>query len=179
MLLFSLRIACTAALALIASATALAAGTAKEPLKEVTAAAQKWQNDAVLTHISTLRGLGDGRAIDWMYMFYSPKANKSAIITAKDKAVTDVTADVRNTSTTPLGGDFVDSDKAVEAAVKAGMKIDKSTKGLGYGLVVGNQAVGKPQLFWSVTQFSDGGMSAVTLNGKDAALIKRDEQKFK
>jgi hypothetical protein len=161
------------------AAVAQAAGTAKEALKEVTAAAQKWQADAVLTHVSTLRGQGDGKAIDWLYTFYSPKAKKSAIVTAKDKAVTDVTADVRNTSVDALGADYVDSDKVAEAAIKAGLKIDKKTKGVGYGLVVGNQAVGKPQLFWSVTLMGDSVVSSVLLNGKDGALIRHNEQKFK
>jgi len=176
MLLLS-RLLAPALLAMLA-VPAWAASTAREALKEATAAAQKWQADAVLTHVSTLRGQGDGKAVDWLYSFYSPKAKKSAIVTAKDKAVTDVTADVRNTSVDPLGPDFIDSDKAAEAAIKAGLNIDKKTKGLGYGLVVGNQAVGKPQLFWSVTVMNDNGFSAVTLNGKDGAFIKRDEKKF-
>lgn len=175
---FLMKLGSAVALALFAVTPAFAAATAKEGVKEATAAAQKWQPDAVLTHVSTLRGQGDGKAVDWLYSFYSPKAKKSAIVTAKDKAVTDVAADVRNTSVDPLGPDFIDSDKAAEAAIKAGLKIDKTTKGLGYGLVVGNQAVGKPQLFWSVTVMNDNGFSAVTLNGKDGAFIKRDEKKF-
>jgi|OpeIllAssembly_1097287.scaffolds.fasta_scaffold00798_5 hypothetical protein len=175
---FLMKLGSAVALALFAVTPAFAAATAKEAVKEATAAAQKWQPDAVLTHVSTLRGQGDGKAVDWLYSFYSPKAKKSAIVTAKDKAVTDVAADVRNTSVDPLGPDFIDSDKAAEAAIKAGLKIDKTTKGLGYGLVVGNQAVGKPQLFWSVTVMGDSGFSAVTLNGKDGAFIKRDEKKF-
>lgn len=175
---FLMKLGSAVALALFAVTPAFAAATAKEAVKEATAAAQKWQPDAVLTHVSTLRGQGDGKAVDWLYSFYSPKAKKSAIVTAKDKAVTDVAADVRNTSVDPLGPDFIDSDKAAEAAIKAGLKIDKTTKGLGYGLVVGNQAVGKPQLFWSVTVMGDSGFSTVTLNGKDGAFIKRDEKKF-
>jgi hypothetical protein len=174
-----LRIALGLALALAATAPAFAAATAKEAMQAATAAAQKWQGDAVLTHVSTLQGRGDGRAADWLYTYFSPKAKKSAIVTTKDKAVTDVTADVRNTSMDPLGADFIDSDKAVEAAVKAGLKLDKAAKGVLFGLVVGNQAVGKPQLFWSVSLMSGSSMSAVTLNGKDGALIKRDELKFK
>lgn len=46
------------------------------------------------------------------------------------------------------------------------------------GLVVGNQATGKPTLFWSVTIMGEGGFSAVTLSGKDGAFIKRDNVKF-
>ena len=178
MLHFLLRRILAFALTFTALMPSFAASTAKEALKDVTAAAQKWQSDAVLTHISTLMGRGDGRADQWLYTFYSPKAKKSAIVTARDKAV-DVEPDVRNTSTDPLGGDYVDSDKAVEAATNAGLKLDKGAKGLGMGLVVGNQAVGKPQLFWSVTMMSGDGMSSVLMNGKDAAFIRRNDHKFK
>lgn len=178
MLHFSLRWVFAFSLTLMALTPSFAASTAKEALKDVTAAAQKWQPDAVLTHISTLMARGDGKADQWLYTFYSPKAKKSAIVTVRDKTV-DVTADVRNTSTDPLGGDYVDSDKVMEAATKAGLKLDKDAKGLGMGLVVGNQAIGKPQLFWSVTIMSGDGMSSVLMNGKDAAFMRRNDHKFK
>ena len=166
-------------LALMMVASAHAAATAKEAVKEATSAAQKWQADAVLTLVSTLRGQADGKAADWLYTFYSPKAKKSAIVTTKDKAVTDVTADVRNTSTDPLGAESADSDKAVEAAVKSGLKLGKGGKGVAIALYVGNQAVGKRQLFWSVSVMDDDGMVSVLLDGASAAFIRRDEQKFK
>jgi hypothetical protein len=168
----------TALISLVAVAPALAASTAREAVKEATAAAQKWQGDAVLTHVSTLTGHGDGRADWWMYTFYSPKAKKSAIVTARDKKI-ELDADMRNTSVDPLGADFIDSDKAAEAAAKGGLKIGKTSKQIGYGLVVGNQAVGKPLLFWGVTQMSGDGMTSVMLNGKDGAFIRLNEQKFK
>jgi hypothetical protein len=173
------RIALAAMLMLLAASSAHAAATAKAAIKEATAAAQKWQADAVLTHVSTLRGGGDGKAVDWLYTFYSPKAKKSAIVTTKDKAVTDVAADVRNTSTDPLGTEFVDSDQAAEAAAKAGLKIGTGAKDAGFALYVGNQAVGKPQLFWAATVMSGDAMSSILLDGRSAALIRRDEQKFK
>jgi len=157
---------------------AFAASTAKEALKDATAAAQKWQPDAALTHVSTLKGRGDGTADEWLYTFYAPKAKKSAIVTAKGKKI-EVTADVRNTSTDPLGTEFLDSDKAAEAAAKAGLKFGKGDKGLSLGLHVGNQAVGRPQRFWSVMVFTDTAMSSVTLNAADGALIKRDDLKLK
>lgn len=162
----------------LATAPAFAASTAKEAIKDATAAAQKWQSDAVLTHVSTLWGRGDGTADQWLYGFYAPKAKKSAIVTAKGKKI-EIDADVRNTSTDPLGTEFLDSDKAVEAAAKAGLKFGKVDKGLGLGLTVGNQALGRPQRFWSVTVMTDSAMSSVTLNAGDGALIKRDDIKLK
>ena len=121
----SLRVAVAIILAAsLATAPAAAASTAKEAIKEATAAAQKWQPDAVLTHVSTIKGRGDGTADQWLYTYYAPKAKKSAIITAKGKQV-EVEPDVRNTSIDPLGTDFLDSDKAAEAAAKASGTWDK------------------------------------------------------
>lgn len=157
---------------------AQAAQTAKAAITQATPAAAKWQADAQLTHVSTLRGQGDGRAASWLCTYYSPKAKKSAIVTVRDGGKVEVDADVRNTSVDAIGTDFVDSDQAVAAAAKAGLKFDQGAKGLGFGLVVGGQATGKPQLYWSVMVSSDKGMSGVTLSGKDAAFIKRDDIKY-
>lgn len=166
-----------ASLALLPGA-AHAAHPAKAAVAQAGPAATKWQADARLTHVSTLRGQGDGRATQWLLTYYSPKAKKSAIVTVRDGGKVEVDADVRNTSTDPLGSDYIDSDQAVAAAGKAGMKFDRNAKNLGLALVVGNQAVSKPQAFWSVTVMGNKGMSSVTLDAKDGALIKRDEVKY-
>lgn len=176
MSLISLRKFAALLTALLTSTVVFAASTAKEAIKEATAAVQKWQADAVLTHVSSLQGRGDGKADSWLYTFYSPKAKKSAIVTARDKKI-EVDADVRNTSTTPLGEDFMDSDKAIEATNKAGLKIDKNAKNLMFGITVGNQAVGKPQTFWSVGTQTKEGMSTVVLRGSDGGLVRRDDLK--
>ncbi|HEY0663109.1 MAG TPA: hypothetical protein VGD18_00705, partial [Thiobacillaceae bacterium] len=147
-------------------------------IKDATAAAQKWQSDAVLTHIATAMGFADGTADHWLYTFYSPKAKKSAIVTARAKKV-EIEPDVRNSSIDPVGSDFIDSDKTAEAAVKGGLKLAKGSKEVLYGMTVGNQAVGKPQLFWTVTTMSADRATGVVLNGKDGAFIRRDELKFK
>ncbi|MBE7416552.1 MAG: hypothetical protein HS128_02190 [Ideonella sp.] len=165
-------------LPLAVAQAAHAAQTAKAAIQQAAAAAAKWQTDAQLTHVSTLRGQRDGRAPSWLCTYYSPKAKKSAIVTVRDGGKIDVDADVRNTSIDAIGIDFVDSDQAVAAAIKAGLKFDKAAKDLGFGLVVGGQASGRPQLYWSVMVSHDKGMSGVTLNGKDAAFVKRDEVKY-
>lgn len=167
-----------AGIALALTATAALAQTARAALAQAAPAATKWRGDAVATHVSTLRGGGDGRAASWLVTFYSPGAKKSAIVTVRDGGKVEVEADVRNTSVDAIGSDFVDSDQAVAAAAKAGLKLDKSAKNLGLGLVVGNQALGKPQLFWSVSVMTDRGMSSVTLSGRDGAFVKRDDVKY-
>lgn len=157
---------------------AQAAQTAKAAITQAAPVAAKWQADAQLAHVSTLRGQGDGRAASWLCTYYSPKAKKSAIVTVRDGGKVEVDADVRNTSIDAIGSDFVDSDQAAAAAAKAGLKLDKGAKDLGFGLVVGGQATGKPRLYWSVTVSSDKGMSSVTLDGKTAAFVKRDDLKY-
>jgi hypothetical protein len=154
---------------------AQANSTAKGAVKEATAAGQKWQADALLTHISTLGAKPDGKARSWLYTFYSPKAGKSAIVTAGGGKI-DVTADVRNTSVDPIGAEYLDSDKAIEAARKLGLKIEREAA---MGLTKGGQATGKATLFWSVTVFKGDNVSAVTLDGRDGTLIKRDELTLK
>lgn len=173
----SLRSLVLLVMAALASATAFAATAARDAIKEATVAAQKWQADAVLTHISSLQGRGDGRADSWLYTFYSPKAKKSAIVTARDKKI-EVDADVRNTSMTPLAGDFMDSVGAVEAARKAGLKVDAGAKSLMFAVFVGGQAAGKPQMFWSVGLQTKDGMSTVVLKGSDGSLVRRDDLKM-
>jgi hypothetical protein len=166
------------ALILAATAPAFAASTAKAALKEVIAAGQKWQPDAVVTHVSTLSGQPDGKASSWIYTVYSPKAKKSATVTTKDMKVVEVLEVLRNTSVDPIG-DFIDSDQATAAATKAGLTIDKGARNLMMGLTVGNQAVGKPTLFWSVTVMRNDAFSGVTLRGTDGTFVKRDDVKLK
>jgi isocitrate dehydrogenase len=81
------RWSCATMLALIGMPPAQAASTARAALKELNAAAQKWQPDAVLTHVSTLGARADGQAKSWLYNVCSAKARKSAIVTARDTKV--------------------------------------------------------------------------------------------
>lgn len=166
------------ALLVVAAAPVFAASTAKAALKEVVVAAQKWQPDAVVTHVSTLFGQADGKASSWIYTVYSPKAKKSATVTTQDMKVVEVLEVLRNTSVDPIG-DFIDSDQATQAAAKAGLALDKGAKNLMLGLVVGNQAVGKPTLFWTVSVMKGENFSGVTLSGKDGTFVKRDDVKLK
>lgn len=160
---------------IILTIPALAKSTAKAALNEVQAAGKNWQSDAVLTHVSTLTAKSDGKANSWLYTFYSPKAKKSAIITAQDMKV-EVDEVTRNTSVDPLTADFLDSDKVVNAAAKAGLPL--GTGDIGLGLTTFGQATGKPRVYWTVTIMTATGMSSVTLDPKTGSLIKRDDVKF-
>ncbi len=157
---------------------AFAAETAKTAIGRAGPVAAAWRADARLTHVSTLRGQADGRAVQWLCTYYSPAAKKSAIVTVRAGGKVEIDADVRNTSVDALGADFVDSDQAVAAAAKAGLTFAKDARDLGLGLVVGNQATGKPQAFWSVMVSDDKGMASVTLAARDAAFVKRDNVKY-
>jgi hypothetical protein len=164
-----------AASTLFATTPALAAATAKAALNEVLAQAKKWQADAVLTHVSTLTAKADGTARSWLYTVYSPKLKKSAVVTARDLKV-DLEEVGRNTSVDPLSGDFMDSDKALDAARKTGLKT--GADGIGLGLTTFGQATGKPRVYWTVTVMGDTAISSVTLDPKDGALVKRDDVKL-
>ena len=154
---------------------AFADSTAKAALNEVQAAGKKWQADAVLTHVSTMTGNADGKAKSWLYTVYSPKLKKSAIITSMDTKL-EIDEVFHNTSVHPLAVDFLDSDKVLEAASKAGLKL--GTSGILLGLTTFGQAAGKPRVYWTVTVTSAEMMSSVTLDPKTGALIKRDDVKL-
>lgn len=122
------RILSVAAFALIASAMAGAAAaagnTAKSRLAEARALAAKWQPDAVLVTVSALQAKDDGTAAPglsgWIYQFHSPKTGKwISVYTGKKGLERD---DLPVGLKTPLPQDFVDSDKALDAARKGGFK---------------------------------------------------------
>lgn len=168
--------AIAAALTMAIAPVALAAATARAAISEVMAQAKKWHPDAVLTHVSTLTAKADGTSRSWLYTVYSPKAKKSAIVTARDLKA-DLEEVGRNTSTDPLPGEFLDSDKVLDAARKAGLKM--GAEGIGLGLTTFGQATGKPRVYWAVTVTTDEALSSVTLDAKDGAFVKRDDVKLK
>ncbi len=164
-----------AALSLAVSAPAHSAATAKAALKEVTAASKAWQADAVLTHVSTLSAQPDGTARSWLYTAYSPKAKKSAIITARDTKV-EVDEVLRNTSIDPLADDWMDSDKTLDAARKATLALP--ARDIGLGLTTFGAGPLK-RVFWTVTVMTDAAITSVMLDPKTGALVRRDEVKLK
>jgi len=157
-------------------ASAWAASTARTPIKDSAAAAQKWQSDSVLTHVSTLAARPDGTAASWLFTYYSPKAKRSAIVTARDGGKLEIDADVRNGATEPLPSEFIDSDKAIALAVKAGLKL-KRDAGVMLGLTGASAKVSKSTVYWVVTAPSAGGFSSVTLDAKDGQVITTNEIK--
>lgn len=171
----SVQLAAVAAV-LVAATPAVAASTARAALDGVQAQAKKWQPDAVITHVATLTAKADGTAREWLYTVYSPGKKKSAIATARDLKIEFDEVD-RNTSVSPLASDYLDSDKVMDAARKAGLKT--GADGIGLGLTTFGQATGKPRVYWTVTVMDNDRMSSVTLDARDGAFVKRDEMKFK
>lgn len=170
------RPAASAAIAVFVLALpAHAASTAAAALAEVSAAAKAWQADAALTHVSTLSGTPDGKAASWLYTVYSPKAKKSAILTARDRKV-DVDPVDRNTSVDPLAPGWMDSDKALDAARKAGLGLPGT--GIGLGLTTFGAGAAK-RAYWTVTVMTEAAILSLTLDPVTGALVKRDEVKLK
>lgn len=166
--------ACVVAGTFLMTTPALSASTAKAALPQVTEAAKKWQADAIVTNISTLASKADGTASAWLYMVYSAKAKKSAIVTARD-AKLELEEVLRNTSMDPLG-DFIDSDKAMEAARKHGLKAGDSAA---LGLTMVGQATKQPAVVWSVVVTRAGGFTSWGLNSKDGSLVSKNETNLK
>ncbi|MCU0974525.1 MAG: hypothetical protein MUF80_11320 [Burkholderiales bacterium] len=155
---------------------AFGAATARAAISEVMAQAKKWHPDAVLTHVSTLTARADGTSRSWPYTVYSLKAKKSAIVTARDLKA-DLEEVRRNTSTDPLPGEFLDSDKVLEPARIAGLKM--GAEGIGLGLTTFGQATANPRVYWAVTLTTEEALSSVTLDARNGAFVKRDDVKLK
>lgn len=159
---------------LILVPAAFAAETAKAALKQAIAAGQKWQADAILTHVSTIEAKGDGKARSWLYNFYSPKTKKSAIVTAVGTKL-EIEPDVRTTSGDPIG-DFLDSDKAVDAARKHGLKENNS---IAMGLTLFGKATKQPRVLWGLTVMAGNKMLTWSLDAKDGSLVNKNEINLK
>lgn len=111
----------TFALAMIGSTAVQAAGqTAKAALPQVLASAKKWQGDAILVHLSSVKVQPDGTASEWKYAFYASKTQKRCVVTARGGSVT--LKEVRLGNYTEPLGEFIDSDKAMAAAKQNGLK---------------------------------------------------------
>lgn len=138
----------------IAGSAAAAGGTAKARLAEARALAAKWQPDAVLVTVSALQAKDDGTAAPglsgWIYQFHSPKANRWISVYAGKKGLErdDLPVGLK----TPLPQDFVDSDKALDAARKGGFK--KSGDTLLALLFVADPSV-KAGIYWCATGPAD------------------------
>jgi hypothetical protein len=150
-----------------AGSIAFAAGlTAKTSLKQVVAAGKKWQGDAVLVSLSSVKVHPDGAADEWKYSFYSPGTKKRCVVTASGSNIR--TKDVNlGFSTEPLG-DFIDSDKAMQEAKKNGLK------GNDLNMAVKFQGSGpKATAFWIVNGGFAKGDVSVFLDARTGKFSSR------
>lgn len=142
------------AIALAAGPAAAAGATAKARLAEARALAAKWQPDAVLVTVSALQAKDDGTAAPgtsgWVYQFHSPKTDKwiGVHVGAKGLEQQDLPAGFKS----PLPQDFVDSDKALDAAREGGFK--KSGDTMLVLAPVGDPSV-KAGVYWCATGNAD------------------------
>ncbi|HEY7642616.1 MAG TPA: hypothetical protein VH814_22975 [Steroidobacteraceae bacterium] len=166
---------CASMLLLAISALATAADqgvTARQGLAAATAAAQKWQPDAVLTSVSTMRAAPDGRAANWDYMFHSPKSGKACTFTvAGDQLVEQL--EVRPHMTDRIITNFVDSTDAATAAKSNGL--DTKGQPLVMSLLVMGQATKGAGTFWSVSGGYAKGALAVVVDAKTGKLAYKQE----
>ncbi len=153
--------------ALVGSVPALAAGqTAKAALPQVLATANKWRSDAILVHLSSTKVQCDGTAPEWKYSFYSPQTQKRCVVTARDGNVTVKKVRIGN-YTEPLG-EFVDSDTAMEAAKKNGLKGNEPS--ISVMRPAGARSDGTT---WIVTGGFKQGDISISLDAKTGKFTKR------
>jgi hypothetical protein len=146
--------------------------TARSGLAAATAAAQKWQPDAALTGVSTMRASPDGSAQNWDYMFHSPKSGKACTFTvAGDKVVDQL--EVRPHMTDRVIANFVDSADAAATARSSGL--DTKGQPLVMSLLVMGQATKGAGTFWSVSGGYAKGALAVVIDAKTGKLAYKQE----
>jgi len=145
---------------------------ARTTLKEAMAAAQKWQADAALTSVSTLRASPDGKSVKWGYMFYSAKAKMGYAVDFAGKKLVDA-MEVRPHVTDAVAPDFVDSDKAMAIAKANG--VDTQGQPFSMSLRVMGQSTKKPGTFWFVGGGFTKGAVAVAVDAKTGQFSFRQQ----
>jgi hypothetical protein len=110
--------------------------TAKARLALAAAAAKKWRADAALTYVTTNTANPDGTAASWMYIYDSPAGKEQRMVIVDEGGGVEVMPN--STAFRKPLGEFVDSDRAMAAAVAAGMKTN--TWGMAMSLSVGERA---------------------------------------
>jgi hypothetical protein len=166
---------CAPILLLAMSVVAQVADTAvaaRAGLPVATAAAQKWQPDAVLTGVSSMRASPDGRAENWDYMFHSPKSGKACTFTVAGERLADQ-LEVRPHMTDRVIANFVDSTDAAAAARSSGL--DTKGQPLVMSLLVMGQATKQAGTFWSVSGGYAKGALAVVIDAKTGKLAYKQE----
>lgn len=160
-------LACAFAIFLSFTAFSAGAGTAKSALAKTTSIATKWHADAVLTGVSSLEVNKDGTAKWWIHGFSSPSAKKRLMVTVKADKID--TTEVNKGSFNPIGDTFIDSDKAMQEAIKNGLKGESPTMGLNV-LGTGKNA----GLYWTVSGGYNKGDVSVTLDGKTGKFLRKE-----
>ena len=146
------------ALAFPAASVHAAGNTARAVLDDAIEAAQKWRPDAILTNVSSVSVGTDGRAPTWFYSFYSPKSRGFLNVTAKGRSIDTLELETGQKETVPV--DFLDSDKVMEAAAKAGLKGESPRMGL-------------TRTAWIVSGGQTKGDSTLWISAKTGKFLRR------
>lgn len=150
-------------LGVASSAAAAALPTAKTRLAAAAAESRKWQADAILVVVETSTAEPDGSAYAWMYLYDSPASKQQAAVIADDKGEISLTpTSIISAFRKPLG-EFVDSDRAMAAAVAAGMNTHK------FGMKMSLTMSDRAEWFMSDRDFS------YTIDATTGKLLKKEE----
>ena len=140
--------------------------TAKSALPQAIEVARKWQDDAVLVSLSTAKAQSDGTAAEWKYSFYSRKSQKRYVVTATGTQVDG--REVRLGYSTEPAGEFIDSDKAMQEAMRNGLRGKTPVMGLKH------EGTGKSAAFyWEIAGGYEKGDAVVTLEARTGKFVRR------
>jgi hypothetical protein len=161
---FLISMRCTMALAVIvavgiygATPGYAAGSTARTALESAIEAAKQWRPDAILSSVYTAGADIDGKSTSWSYGFYSPKAGSYLNVAARGRSITTLEIAVGQNVAVPA--DFLDSDLAVAAATKAGIKAESMRMRL-------------TKTEWLVNSGDQKGALTIWLNPRTGRLIK-------
>lgn len=146
--------------------------SARAALKEVQAAAQKWQKDAVLTNVATQAAAADGAASEWSYLFYSPASKQAYAVSVKNGKIVDQH---------PVGpyltdsvGEFADSAAVMATAKANGLKAQMPTA---MSLLMMGQKTKNPGAYWMIGTGATPGEIAVWIDARTGKFFRKQEVK--
>ena len=93
---------------------------ARDRLTAATDQARAWQKDARLVRVETRNADAQGRSPDWVYVFDSPGSKQQTLVMVTGSGQPDLVP-TGTAYRRPLG-DFVDSPRAMQEAVRRGLK---------------------------------------------------------
>jgi len=142
--------------------------TAKASLVQARASARNWRRDAVLIRINATTVSADGSSNIWSYGFYSSAAKNCLVVTVASGKTIDTTQSGGAICAEPELVDFMDSNRAMQIAVRNGIKQPGPTMGvMNTPTAKGNRVV------WIVYEGLKSGDPSVTIDARTGEVLEK------